>query len=158
MLVRRGVVAPPSLVPPSLVPALPPAVLAALALVPNLVAQNEELRASHDTLRAELGSLRSELASGVIGPEVAKAEVLRPLARVVALYASPTRKARSVRRSLENRLRAILGFMGQGSNWSVLPRRLLDVAQRQLTMWLDEAIRARAEAQRTAQANLFTSN
>lgn len=139
-------------------PSIDPAVSAALALVPGLVAQLEAYRADLGAMRAEIGTLRGELATGVIGAEVAKAEVLRPLARVAALYATPVRKVKAARRSLENRLRAILGFVGPGSAWSMLPRRLLDVAQRQLTMWLDEAIAARAVALRSSQTDLFAKN
>lgn len=150
MLARRG------LMPVS--PSVDSAVGAALALVPGLVAQLEAYRADLGAMRMEIGTLRGELATGVIGAEVAKAEILRPLARVAALYATPTRKVKAVRRSMENRLRAILGFVGPGSAWSMLPRRLLDVAQRQLTMWLDEAIAARAVALRSSQTDLFAKN
>jgi hypothetical protein len=150
MLARRGLM--------PMAPSVDSAVGAALALVPGLVAQLEAYRADLGAMRAEIGTLRGELATGVIGAEVAKAEVLRPLARVAALYATPVRKVKAARRSLENRLRAILGFVGPGSAWSMLPRRLLDVAQRQLTMWLDEAIAARAVALRSSQTDLFAKN
>lgn len=130
--------------------ALSAAVAQALALVPQLVAQVT-------ALRSEVSTLRGELATGVIGEEVAETEVLRPLRRVVVLYAHGHKKPRGVRRHLENRLRAILGHVGRGSRWSMLPRRLLDVAQRQLTMWLDDAVHARANAERASQIDLFAS-
>ena len=72
-----------------------------------------------EAYRADLGSdahgdgtLRGESRHGRDRRRVAKAEILRPLARVAALYATPTRKVKAVRRSMENRLRAILGFVG----------------------------------------------
>jgi len=115
--------------------------------VPTLV---EQVKA----LSAEVSTLRAEVSTGVVGETVALAEILRPLGQIATLSATPSKGPRSVRRRFENRLRALLGHAGPGSRWSMLPRRLLDVAQRQVAMWLDEAIALRAEALKGRQGQL----
>lgn len=119
-------------------PTMALAVAQALGLVPKLIEQVQ-------TLSAEVGSLRAEMSTGVIGETVALGEILRPLGQIASLSATPSKGPRSVRRRYENRLRSLLGHAGPGSRWSMLPRRLLDVAQRQLALWLDEAIATRAQ-------------
>lgn len=123
------------------------AVAQTLALVPTLL---EQVKA----LSAEVSTLRAEVSTGVIGETVALNEILRPLGQIATLQATPSKGPRSVRRRFENRLRSLLGHAGPGSRWSMLPRRLLDVAQRQVAMWLDEAIERRAEDNRGRQLPL----
>lgn len=118
-------------------PTMALAVARALSLVPQLVEQVQ-------SLSAEVSTLRAEVATGAVGEAVAQTEILRPLGQIASLSATAAKGPRSVRRRYENRLRALLGHAGPGSRWSMLPRRLLDVAQRQVSMWLDEAIAARA--------------
>ncbi|WP_291990675.1 hypothetical protein [Luteitalea sp.] len=137
--------------PPPPAPADPTMALAvaqALALVPGLVERVQ-------SLSAEVSTLRAEVSTGVVGEAVAQTEIIRPLGQIAALAATTTKGPRSVRRRYENRLRALLGHAGPGSRWSMLPRRHLDVAQRQVAMWLDEAIDQRAERNRVRQGQLF---
>lgn len=137
--------------PPPAPPADPTMALAvaqALALVPGLVERVQ-------SLSAEVSTLRAEVSTGVVGEAVAQTEIIRPLGQIAALAATPTKGPRSVRRRYENRLRALLGHAGPGSRWSMLPRRHLDVAQRQVAMWLDEAIDQRAARNRGHQGQLF---
>lgn len=129
-------------------PTMALAVAQALGLVPKLIEQVQ-------TLSAEVGSLRAEMSTGVIGETVALGEILRPLGQIASLSATPSKGPRSVRRRYENRLRSLLGHAGPGSRWSMLPRRLLDVAQRQLALWLDEAIATRAQVIAGRQQQLF---
>ena len=135
MLARRGLLRPAAPAPTD--PTMALAVARALSLVPQLVEQVQ-------SLSAEVSTLRAEVATGVVGEAVAQTEILRPLGQIASLSATAAKGPRSVRRRYENRLRALLGHAGPGSRWSMLPRRLLDVAQRQVSMWLDEAIAARA--------------
>lgn len=145
MLARRGLLRPSA--PPPTDPTMALAVAQALALVPRLVEQVQ-------TLSADLATLRTEVSTGVIGEAVALTEILRPLGQIASLSATPSKGPRSVRRRFENRLRALLGHAGPGSRWSMLPRRLLDVAQRQVAMWLDEAIAQRAAFRSSMQQQL----
>lgn len=119
--------------PVGLDPEMARAIAASLAVVPQLVAQVA-------AMSAEVAALRADVSTGVVGPVVAMTEIVTPLRRVAALRAQTKRALRSERRRAENKLRSILGHHGPGSAWSMLPRRLLDVAQRQLAMWLDGAI------------------
>ncbi len=148
MLARRGLLRP---VATPTDPTMALAMAQALSLMQRLEARFEERLSS---LSAEVGTLRTELATGVIGEAVAQAEIHRPLSRIAAILATPTKGARSVRRRFENQLRALLGHAGPGSRWSMLPRRLLAVAQHQVTRWLDEAIALRAEALKGRQGQL----
>lgn len=146
---------------PAAAPSAPPmdtamahAIAQALAVVPQLAAQLTDLR-------AEVALLRADVSTGVVGPAVAMAEVVLPLRRIAALRATTRPALRSERRRAENRLRSILGHHGPGSSWAMLPRRLLDVAQRQLRLWLDGAIGAHAANLRASQGRLplpFTTN
>lgn len=148
MLARRGLLRPtPATAPPLADPSMVIAMAQTLSLVPALV---EQVR----TLSADLSTLRAEVSTGVIGEQVSITEIRRPLSQIAALSAAPGRGPKSVRRRFENRLRSLLGHAGPGSRWSMLPRRLLDVAQRQVAMWLDEAIVARAAADRGRQLSL----
>ena len=133
--------------PSGLDPEMARAIASALAVVPQLAAQVT-------AMSAEIAALRADVSTGVIGEAVAMTEVVQPLRRVAALRAPDKRALRGERRRLENRLRSILGHAGPGSRWSMLPRRLLDVAQRQLAMWLDGAIDVHAANLRANQGRL----
>lgn len=121
-----------------------PATVLAVRMVQQLEARLDEQAGGFAALTQEVVALRAELATGVIGDAVARAEIVRPLVNIALLLATPNRGRRSVRRFYENKLRNYLGHTGVGSRWSMLPRGLLGVAQRQLAVWLDEAVAARA--------------
>lgn len=124
-----------------------------LAELANVVRELGAVRGDVERHAAEIAEMRRELASGVIGADVAEREILAPLRRIAAILGVGTSGRRSVLRRHQNRLGNLLGFVGRGAAWAQLPRRLLEVAQRALATWLDEAI-ALARKSHPAQGRL----
>ncbi len=129
-------------------PVLDPAIAAAIALIPAMSQQIEGLQrhaADRDAVIARQGAtiayLNSELATGVIGPDVAEQEVREPLRLLARLQSDDDKGYRSALRRNANLLGHYLGFVGRGSKWGMLPRKMLEVAQRHIAVWIDEAIK-----------------
>ena len=156
MLARRG------LLPPSVSAKALAAAEGRIAVLEAAVARETEVRSVLvASLRSEIDVRLSEIVgqqlAGVIGPEVAFERIVKPTETALLDASSSARIRAKLRRSVENRLRARLGFVEKGARWESLPRADLALAIRHLGALLAD-VPARAaeyhasEAKRTGVA------